>query len=307
MLPGHGRCAYSPITGRPDFHWPGGKRLALYVAVCVEHFPYGEGGLGLPYSPGLQHPNSYNWAWREYGNRVGGFRLADALAQNGIRPGVLLNTECYEHCPELVAAYRAIGGELVGHGRTNASQPNDMDEAAERENVQAVYAAILAHEGTPPGGWMSPGANPSRSTEDLLAETGYRYTLDWPMDDQPTWLTTRSGKPLLSVPYPHEVNDVPMIVFHHGSSAEFADMTMDTVDELLLQSVDQPLVCGITVHTFIVGQPFRLRRFRAALEHIARHTDRIWLATPGEIAAHYAGVVPPPAGAAGVAAGGTPA
>ena len=116
MLASHGRFAYSPITARPDFTWPGGKRLALYVAVCVEHFPYNEGGLGLPYSPGLQHPNTYNWAWREYGNRVGGFRLADTLAASGIRPGVLLNTECYEHCPELVAAYRALGGELVGHG-----------------------------------------------------------------------------------------------------------------------------------------------------------------------------------------------
>ena len=303
MLPSHGRFEYSPITGRPDFRWPGGRRLAVYIAVCVEHFPYGEGGLGLPYSPGLQHPNTYNWAWREYGNRVGGFRLADALAANGIRPGVLLNTECYEHCPELVAAFRATGGEFVGHGTTNARQPNDMDEATERAVVQEVYDAIERNEGRPPGGWMSPGANSSRVTEDLLAETGYRYTLDWPMDDQPTWLRTRGG-PLLSMPYPHEVNDVPMIVFHHGSSQAFADMTIDTIDELLEQSEQQPLVCGITVHTFIVGQPFRLRRFRAALEQLASLEERIWLATPGEIAAHYATVVPPPAGGPGATAAG---
>ena len=301
MLAGHGRFAYTPITGRPDFHWPGGKRLALYVAVCVEHFPYGEGGLGIPYSPGLQHPNTYNWAWREYGNRVGGFRLADALALAGIRPGVLLNTECYQHCPELVDAYRAIGGEFVGHGLTNARQPNDLDEATEREVVQAVYDAIRLNEGTAPGGWMSPGANPSRVTEDVLAEVGYRYTLDWPMDDQPTWLATRSGKPLLSVPYPHEVNDVPMIALHHGTAPAFAEMVIDTLDEMIEQSVRQPLVCGITVHTFIVGQPFRLRRFRAALEHIAGHADRIWLATPGEIAAHYESVQPPPVAATSAA------
>lgn len=295
-LPSHGRFPYSAITRRQDFSWPGGKRLAVYVAVCVEHFPYGEGGLGIPYSPGLEHPNTYNWAWREYGNRVGGFRLADALAANGVRPGVLLNTECYQHCPELVAHYRAIGSEFVGHGRTNARQPNQQDEAEERENVQAVYDAILRHEGIAPAGWMSPGANPSCRTEDLLAETGYRYTLDWPMDDQPAWMSTRSGAPLLAMPYPHEVNDVPMIVFHHGSSAEFAEMTVDTVDEMLAQSEQQPLVCGITVHTFIVGQPFRLRRFRAALEHIRRHDDRIWVATPGDIAGHWASLFPPPGG-----------
>ena len=128
---------------------------------------------------------------------------------------MLLNTECYEHCPELVDAYRAAGAEFVAHGRTNSTHPNDLDEDAERELIRSVYETMSRHEPLPPGGWMSPGANPSAVTEDLLAEAGFRYTLDWPMDDQPAWMRTRGG-PLLSVPYPHEVNDVPMIVFHHG-------------------------------------------------------------------------------------------
>ena len=83
--------------------------------------------------------------------------------------------------------------------------------------IAEVTEAIRRHEGKPPGGWMSPGANPSANTEDLLAEAGYRYTLDWPMDDQPVWMKTKSG-PLLSVPYPHEVNDVPMVVLHDGTA-----------------------------------------------------------------------------------------
>ena len=293
MLPSHGRFRYSPITRRPDFEWPGGARVAAYVAVCVEHFSYGEGGLGIAYSPGIPHPSTYNWGWREYGNRVGGWRLLDLFGEHRIPPTVLLNSECYDHCPELVEAYRGAGAEIVGHGRTNSQQPNDLDPVEERAMIAEVTDAISRGEGSPPAGWMSPGANPSAVTEDLLAEQGYRYTLDWPIDDQPVWLQTSNG-PLLSVPYPHEVNDVPMIAFHHGSAGEFAAMALDQVDELLEQSVHQPLVCGIVVHTFLVGQPFRIRQFRRVLEHLSALSDRIWLSTPGQIAEHYAGIQPPP-------------
>jgi peptidoglycan/xylan/chitin deacetylase (PgdA/CDA1 family) len=302
MLPSHGRFEYSPITERRDFSWPGGKRLAVYIAACLEHFSYGEGGLGLPYSPGIPHPNTYNWAWREYGNRVGGWRLLELLERNGIPPTVLLNTECYDHCPQLVDAYRAAGTEFVAHGQTNSVHPNELDETAERELIAGVFETMSQHEGRPPGGWMSPGANPSAVTEDLLAETGFRYTLDWPMDDQPTWLQTR-GRPLLSVPYPHEVNDVPMVVLHHGTAPAFADMVIDNLDEMVEQSEQQPLVCGIVVHSFIIGQPYRLRRFRKAVEHLAT-LPGVWLTTPGAIAEHYTGINAPASVASGVGTAG---
>lgn len=302
MLPTHGRFDYSPITARRDFSWPDGKRLAVYIAICVEHFSYGEGGLGLSYSPGIPQPNTYNWAWREYGNRVGGWRLLELLEQHGIPPTVLLNTECYEHCPELVDAYRAAGSEFVAHGRTNSIHPNDLDEDAERGMIRKIVEAMSGHEGKAPSGWMSPGANPSAVTEDLLGEHGFRYTLDWPMDDQPVWMRTRGG-PLLSVPYPHEVNDVPMIALHHGTADAFAEMVIDNLDELLERSGQQPLVCGIVTHTFIVGQPFRLRRFSTAVEHLVGLPD-VWLTTPGAIAEHYAGIEAPPEAASDVAAAG---
>jgi allantoinase len=292
MLPSHGRFEYSPITARRDFSWPGDRRLAVYIAVCLEHFSYGEGGLGLPYSPGIPHPNTYNWAWREYGNRVGGWRLLALLEQHGIPPTVLLNTECYEHCPELVDAFRVAGTEFVAHGRTNSVHPNELDEDAERELIRDVFETMSQHEGKPPGGWMSPGANPSAVTEDLLAETGFEYTLDWPMDDQPTWMRTRGG-PLLSVPYPHEVNDVPTVVFHHANADAFERLTIDNLDEMVQQSERQPLVCGITLHTFIFGQPFRLRRLRDVLTHLAG-LPGVWLTTPRAIADHFATVQPPP-------------
>ena len=217
MLPSHERFGYSPITDRPDFEWPGGKRLALYVAVCIEHFSYGEDGLGLSYSPGIPHPNTYNWAWREYGNRVGGWRLLDLLRERDVALTVLVNSSCYDHCPELLAAYADAGAEFVGHGRSNSELQNGLDEDAERSLITEVRDLIRGAGPTQPAGWMSPGANPSRATEDILAEEGFSYTLDWPLDDQPTWLSTRGG-PLLSVPYPQEVNDVPMIALHHGTA-----------------------------------------------------------------------------------------
>ena len=295
MLPSHNRFPYSPILSRPDFTWPGGRRLAVYVALCVEHFAYGS-GLGLPYSPGLQHPNSYNWGWREYGNRVGGWRLKDLFDEADLPLSILLNTACYDHCPDLVAAFRARGDEIVAHGRTNSEHQNGMAIDDERRLISEASEAIRTHEGKSPGGWMSPGAHPSASTEDLLAEAGYRYTLDWPIDDQPVWMKTAHG-PLLSVPYPHEVNDVPMIVLHDGTGRAFAEMAMDNFDELLRQSQKQPLAYGITIHTFIVGQPFRINRFRSVLEHMLKSRDDVWFTTAGAIAAHYASVVPPPAGA----------
>ncbi|SON55699.1 putative urate catabolism protein [Hartmannibacter diazotrophicus] len=293
-IEGNPRFGYSSIVSRPDFTWPDGKRLAVYVALCVEHFSYGT-GMGLAYSPGLSHPNSYNWGWREYGNRVGGWRLIGLFEEQKLPLTVLLNSSCYEHCPELVSAFSKRGDEIVAHGYTNSEHPNGMSEEEERKTIEKVTKAIREAEGKPPAGWMSPGAHPSRHTEDLLAKAGYKYTLDWPMDDQPVWMKTDGG-PLLSVPYPHEVNDVPMVILHDGTGQAFADMAIDNFDEMLAQSEKQPLAYGITIHTFIVGQPFRLRQFRRVLEHIQKHNDKVWFTTAGNIADHYAGQFPPPAG-----------
>jgi peptidoglycan/xylan/chitin deacetylase (PgdA/CDA1 family) len=291
MLRDHGRFAYSAIVSRPDFSWPGDKRLAVHLSLNLEHFAYGE-GLGVSYSPGIPHPNTYNWAWREYGNRVGVWRLLQLFDRLGLPISLLLNSEVYGHCPEVVAAFRRRGDEVVGHGRSNSEHQNDFDEAGEATLIREVRDAITRHEGKPPQGWLSPGVNPSPVTPDLLQEAGYTYLLDWgPMDDQPVWLRTRKGH-ILSVPYPQEVNDIPMVALHHGTAPAFSDMIVDTFDEMLAQSAEQSLVYGIAVHAFLVGQPFRLRHLRRGLEHIGRHRDRVWLATTGQIARHFAERVP---------------
>lgn len=293
MLRSHGRFRYSAIVDRPAFDWPDGKRLAFYIAMNFEHFAYGE-GLGISYSPGIPHPNTYNWAWREYGNRVGIWRLIELFDELGLPASLLLNSEVYDHCPEVVAAFRKRGAEAVGHGRTNSEHQNDLDEAGETRLIHEATEAILRHEAKPPRGWLSPGVNPSSVTPDILEEAGYTYILDWgPMDDQPVWMQTRKGH-LLVVPYPQEVNDIPMICLHHGTAAGFADMMVDQFDEMLRQSKGQPLVYGIGLHAFIAGQPFRIRHLRRALEHICSHRDRVWLTTSGEIARHFMDRFPMP-------------
>ncbi|WP_188486942.1 polysaccharide deacetylase family protein [Williamsia phyllosphaerae] len=292
-LPTPGRFVHSAITSRPQFSWPHDARLAVYVAVNCEHFAYDDGPTGLGYTPGMDQPDTYNWGWREYGNRVGGFRVAETLERVGIRPTLLVNTEVYDHAPDLIAAFRALDADVVAHGRTNSVQPNQLDPEDERRAIDEVYRAIERHEGSAPRGWMSPGANPSRVTEDLLAARGFSYTLDWPIDDQPVWLTTKGG-PLLSVPYPHEVNDLPVFVHHHGTATEFEAMIVDSFDELKENSRQQPVVLAISVHTFLTGQPYRLRRFRAALEHMTANADGVWFTTAGDIAEHYRGLFPAP-------------
>lgn len=292
MLRDHERFPYSAIVNRPAWTWPDGKRLAVHIALNLEHFAYGE-GLGLSYSPGIPHPNTYNWAWREYGNRVGVWRLIELFDQLSLPVSLLLNAEVYHHCPEVVTALRQRGAEVLGHGRTNSEHQNDFDESGEATLIREVTEAITRFEGTPPRGWLSPGVNPSALTPDLLQEAGYTYILDWPMDDQPVWMKTRRGR-ILSVPYPQEVNDIPAIALHHATAPAFADMIVDTFDEMLEQSRAQPLVYGIALHAFLVGQPFRLRHLRRALSHVVSHHASIWPTTTGEIARHFAEHGPPP-------------
>lgn len=278
-----GRFPYSPLVTRPVYDWPGGRRLAVYVALNLEHFSFGE-GLGAELAPGGPQPDILNYAWREYGNRVGVWRLLALFEELGLPASILVNSALYGHCPEVMAACRRRGDEIVGHGRTNAERQGTLDEAAERALIAEATRVLTGHEGRAPAGWLGPWISESRVTPDLLAEAGYRYVLDWCMDDQPVRLATRCGRGLLSVPYPQEVNDIPAIVARKDSAGQFAEMIVDTFDEMLAQAEDGPLVMGIALHPYIVGQPHRLRALRRALAHIARGGDRVWITRAGDIA-----------------------
>jgi allantoinase len=281
----HGRYAYSAIRHRPAYDWPNGTRLAVYIGLNVEHFAFGE-GLGAELAPGGPQPDVLNFAWRDYGNRVGVWRLIDLLDALRLPASVLVNSSIYGYCPEVMAAVRARGDEVLGHGRTNSERQGVLDEAGERALIAETTEVIAAAEGRQPQGWLGPWISESHVTPDLLAEAGYRYVLDWCMDDQPVWLATRNGGRILAVPYPQELNDIPAIVARKDSAAQFAELIVDQFDEMLEQSASGPLVMGMALHPYIVGQPYRLRHLRRALSHIAAHRDKIWLTTSGSVADH---------------------
>ena len=291
----HDRYDYAPLRGRADYSWPAGRRLAVYFALNLEHFSYGE-GLGAELAPGGPHPDILNYAWRDYGNRVGAWYMLDAFDALRLPMAALVNSAMYDYAPELVAACRARGDEIVGHGRTNAERQGVLAEADERALIAEATARLADAEGRAPEGWLGPWISHSHVTPDLLAEAGYRYLLDWCMDDQPIWFRCRGGRRILAVPYPQEVNDIPQIAGRKIGGDAFADIIVDQFDEMLELSQERPLVMGVALHAYLVGQPHRLRHLKRALSHIAKHRDRIWLTTPGAIARHClslpAGIVP---------------
>jgi peptidoglycan/xylan/chitin deacetylase (PgdA/CDA1 family) len=286
LLPGHGRFGYSAIHDRLPLAWPGGARLAVYIGFNIEHFAFGE-GLGANLAPASPPPDVLNFSWREYGNRVGVWRCRDLFDELALPVGALINTALYDHCPEVVEAFVARGDELIGHGHSNAERQGTMAEAQERALIEHCRDRIARAHGTAPAGWLSPWISESRVTPDLLQEAGFRYTLNWCHDDQPTRLATRGGAALWAVPYPQELNDIPMIVGRQMDAKDFAQMIVDQFDEMLEQTQrpnqGQALVMGIALHPYLVGQPYRLRHLRRALQHIAAHRSEVWITTPGAI------------------------
>ncbi len=289
-LPTHGRFDYQPITRRPLYRWPNGAGLAVYLGFNLEHFAFGE-GLGAGIGPASPQPDVLNYSWREYGNRVGAWRCLELFDSLCLPTAALINTALYDHCPELVAACVARGDELVGHGHSNAERQGVLDEFSEAKLLLQCRERMLRESGHAPNGWLSPWISESLHTPDLLAEAGYQYTLNWCHDDQPLPMRTRSGEPLWAVPYPQELNDIPMIMARQMDAKDFAQMIIDQLTEMLrqVQSAQAPaLVMGIALHPYIIGQPYRLHHLRRALQAVAtaRDVGLVWVSTPGAIIDH---------------------
>lgn len=285
-LPHHGRYAYQPITGRPDFDWPEGRRLAVYLGMNLECFAFGE-GLGAELAPGGPQPDVLNYAWRDYGNRVGAWRMLELFDALDVPATVLVNSHLYEEAPGLVEAFRARGDEIAGHGRTNAERQGVLHEEAERALIAEATDTLIHHEHVRPKGWLGPWISQSGVTPDLLQEAGYEYLLDWCHDDQPVWMKTRAGR-ILSVPYPQELNDIPQIVGRKREGADFADMIIDAFDVMLAESARRPLVMGIALHGYLMGHPHRMKHLSRALRHILHHGgERLWFTRAGAINDHY--------------------
>jgi peptidoglycan/xylan/chitin deacetylase (PgdA/CDA1 family) len=281
-LRSHGRYDFNPLLSRSAGCWPGGARVAFYVALNLEQYSFGD-GLTEDLVPPLGQPDVMNFSWRDWGNRVGAWRLLAMFRELGFAPSLLVNTALYDTAPGLIEAFRSLGCIVASHGRTNAEAQAGLDEAAETALIREARDTIAQHEGKPPRGWLGPWISETERTPDLLHEAGFDYVLDWAMDDQPVWLRTRGGR-LLSVPYPQELNDANAVVLRRATGQEFAAMIMDQCDEVLEHGGTQPLVMGVALHAHVSGQPFRLRPLRRALEHVKAHGAAVWITDTNRIA-----------------------
>jgi allantoinase len=284
-LPTHGRYRYSAIEKRPTYEWPEGKRLAFYIGLNIEHFAFMSGLGSDPFGRAGASQTQRNFAWRDYGLRVGVWRVFRMLDELRLPTTVLLNSLVCEHYPDVIERIKNRGDEVCAHGRTNSESLGGMWEHDEARIIKETTDTIARHFGVRPLGWMGPAAAESRATPDLLVEAGYTHSLGWPVDDQPIWMRTRSG-PLLIVPYPMELNDIGANIHRDHTGRDFADMIIDQFEEMLEQSEEQPLVMSVALHPFICGQPFRLRALRQAIKHCLqpKNKDKVWLTTAGRIA-----------------------
>ena len=266
MLP-HERIPYSAISNRAPLRLPGGARLVVWVIVNVEEWNPRESLPRTVLSPpagGSPLPDIPNWAWHEYGNRVGFWRMLKMFDQLKTPAVLAINGSAIETYEPIARAALERGWEFIGHG---FSQKNMQKVPDEGPDIRKTTDVIRAFSGRAPRGWLGPGLTETWDTADILAEEGYQYVCDWVLDDQPVMLKTRTG-PLVSVPYTQECNDVAMMLIQHHAAAEYRNRAVDQFEQLYADAEDSARVMAIVVHPYIMGAPHRMRYFREALEHI---------------------------------------
>lgn len=278
----HERMDFSAITQRPRWELPQGKQIAVYTVVNVEEWdidkPVPREYVSSPAKVATV-PNIPNWAWHEYGMRVGIWRLLDALQSRGLRASTAINARVCLGAGEPVArAMRDAGWEFMGHDYHQAALHTVADQ---QKNIHDSFKVLSEYTGHPPRGWLGPGLQETLDTLDYLAEAGFRYVTDWPMDEHPVLLRTNSH-PMVAMPYTLELSDLPMMVVHTHESRVWLQRVIDQFDRLYQEGQRQPRVMSMSIHPFIMGVPHRIGYFEAALDHM-RARDDVWFATAGEI------------------------
>lgn len=275
------RLQYRPIGQRPEFKLPGNARVAVWTIVNVENW-LPENAMPrtvLPPPMGTPLlPDVPNWAWHEYGMRVGFWRFLDVLEKRGIRATFAVNgTACDVYAEACEAAHKA-NWEFMGHGFVQKPMHHVEDQ---KEAIEQTIAAISKLTGKAPRGWESPGLTETGETLDFLAEAGIEYVADWVLDDQPVNLKTRAGN-IVSVPYTVEINDVVMTAIQQHRSDEIFLRGRDQFDQLYKEGETIPRVMAISIHPYLTGAPHRIRYLEALYDHILSH-EGVVMATGGEI------------------------
>jgi peptidoglycan/xylan/chitin deacetylase (PgdA/CDA1 family) len=284
----HAWYDYSPYPTRPRLNWPGNARVAFCVVLHLEYWqlmPAEDSYKDPRFSGefGSYPPDYRTWTQREFGNRVGIFRVLDVLDRYQIRAGVAVNAMAAERYPFLIEQFKKRGYEFIAHG-TSATRmiTSSMSEADEKAEIAQSIAALEKATGSRPRGWLGQDYGESQRTPRLLAEAGLDYVLDWPNDDQP--YAMKVGTKFVSMPNQPEWDDVQQLWLRKINTTRYPDLVGDAF-ELLHREGGQ--VFSLSVHPWVMGMAHRIKYLDEALRRIERFSN-FWQATPGEIAAHYA-------------------
>ena len=253
---------YRAIVDHPPVTWPNGAHVAVWVIPNIEHFHWEIGNAA---------PDVRNHSRRDYGNRVGVWRLMEVMEKNGVRGTVALNGEVGKYYPRIMAECARLKWELMGHGLTNSVMLSGLPKDKEAA-VIAQTKEIIEGLGQKMRGWLGPGLTETWETPDLLKQEGYDYVADWVLDDQPVWLKTTTT-PIVNVPYTQECNDVAMMLIQHHTASEYYDRAIDQFEQIYGDAADSARVMALVVHPYIMGVPHRLKYFRRIFETIRKNSD----------------------------------
>jgi peptidoglycan/xylan/chitin deacetylase (PgdA/CDA1 family) len=282
MLKEPGHYAYAPYAGRPRITWPGGARIAFWVAPNIEHYELEPppNARRMPWPRPV--PDVLGYSHRDYGNRTGFWRMADVMAKHQVRGSVSLSVAVCDHYPEIIERCCELGWELFSHGTYNTRYFYGMTEDQQRSVIQENRATILRASGQRLDGWLTPALSNDETTQHLLAEEGILYTLDMLHDDQPMPVRTRAGD-LISIPYSLEINDVPQFSLRNASPRRYVDICKAQFDRLYAEGAENGTVMCMPLHPFLIGAPHRIAALDEILAYVTAH-EGVWLATGREIA-----------------------
>ena len=275
------RYPYSAIVDRKPLRWPNGARVAIWVIPNIEHFLFDRPSTSVTAVTASLVPDVLNYSWRDYGVRVGIWRMMEVMEKHGVKGTVALNSDVCRRYPRVIEGGKQLGWEWMGHGNNNSTLINRQSEDEERELIKNVVDTIKASTGAQPRGWLSPALSESLRTLDILAENGIQYVGNWVNDEQPYPMRVKSGS-MISMPYSSELNDIPALLSLHQSPERFGQMICDQFDVLYEDGAKTGRVMSICLHPFLIGHPHRSKYFDQALAHI-RSRQEVWVTTGGEI------------------------
>jgi len=266
--------------------------VALCVIVNLEHLEWSppEGSYqsaalagGLAPRP---FPDYARFSHRDYGHRVGIFRVLDALETHRITPTVAMDALTAENYPYLVRHCLGRGCELIGHGISPSRMiTNQMSEQEEREYIQASVDALTRATGTAPVGWLGPEYGESAKTPQLLAQAGIRYVCDWANDEQPYRMQAPQGE-LFALPILLELDDIHALWDRRVTIVRYAELLKESFEVLYRDGAQSGRLLVLNLHPWLIGQPFRIRYLNEALGHIMRRQG-VWAASGAEIIDWY--------------------